>query len=195
MLSIYIVTAIVGGALVLISALMAGHGDGHVEHDADISHGDASVDVHHGHDHDGEGAVWIPFLSLRFWTYCLATFGIVGILLTKFAEWDNSMVLTTSILTGLFCGLAVSYFMRFARRWEASSSASVAELLGTTGKVLVAIRPPEIGKIRVDIKGETIDMLALSNDESTTLTMDEDVVIVSIENDRARVIPKSEIYP
>lgn len=186
MIAIYIVAAILGGGLVIASVLF-----GHGEHASGDSGHDAQIDVH-GHADGGEAHVWIPFLSLRFWTYLVAVFGVAGLLLSKFTTLIEPMPAILSGGTGLVVGLLVSFLMRVAKKLEVDSSTKTQDFLGAVGRVVVAIRPGQEGKIRLSIKGDTIEVLALPN-EFETLEIGSEAIIVSMENDRARVISRSEL--
>lgn len=181
-LTFYIVATIVGFGMVLAGLLGAhGHGDG-PDHDFD-----------HGHDHDGgHGDAWIPFFSLKFWTYFLAGSGIVGLLLTYVARTPEFTGLPVSLVTGLVCGLLVSYLMRLLRKHEANSLMSENELIGHTAKVLVGIRGEQQGRIRVEIKGEIIDMLARSN-EQAVFEPGEEVVIMESAGNSVIVTSKEQL--
>ena len=196
MLTFYIIAAIIGGGLLLVSLLFGGHHGGDGGHDLD-AHND--VDLHHeldhDHDHGGhEGHIWLPFLSLRFWTYFMATFGGCGLLLTKYTSIPEPGVSWMSAGSGFAVGLCVAILMRLARRMETSSEASTKDLLGKTAQVLVAIRPGQEGKVRTTIKGDTIEFLALPH-ESQVLEPGIEVVIVSVENDRVHVVPVAGLLP
>ena len=62
-----------GCVLIGASLVFGGHVDDHHDLESD-------------HDHDTIGAgsevIWLPFLSMRFWTFAAACFGLTGILLT-----------------------------------------------------------------------------------------------------------------
>lgn len=183
MIAAYIICAIVGGGLMLLSAFF--HGD-HGGHEAD-----AGTDAHFESGH-ADAHLWIPFLSLRFWTYFLGVFGILGLLLANFSDVPEPARAMTSVATGLGVGLLVAYLMRVAPRFEVDSSAKTEDFLGAIGRVVVAIRPGQEGKIRLNLKGDIIELLALpSNDES--LEIGSDAIVVALENDRARVISRSEL--
>lgn len=181
MLIAYIVSMIVGGALVVMSAIT-----GHGHHEASFDHGgDAD---HGGGDHD----TWIPFLSLRFWMYGLTAFGLSGILLLFLAKQSVAASVPWSIGTGLICGLIVSYITRLAMKSEADSSAKTQDMLGKSANVLVPIRPGLPGKVRFSVKGEWIELLALPQ-ENESIEANEEVIILNIERDRAYVMKKSAL--
>lgn len=179
MISTYIVCLVIGGVLVLLGAISGGHS------------GDHSIDGGHDMSHaDGHADSWIPFFSLRFWTYALAGFGLCGLLTEGYAKVPTSMALPVSIGTGLAAGLGVSYIVRWAMRTEANSSAGTKDLMGATGRVMVPIRSGLPGKIRCQIKGDWIEILALPED-GETIESGEEVVILTVEKDRAMVMRKA----
>jgi hypothetical protein len=188
MLGFYIFSAIVGGVLVLVNVFVGSHG-----HDFEAHH-----DFDHGADHDsGHGesdhTFWLPFFSLRFWTYFFAATGAVGLLLTKLSGSGEPTTGIISIATGLVCGLSVALAVRYLSRYNSDSSARMDDLLGMEAKVLVTVRQNSPGKVRCHLKGDTIDLLALAQDD-TVLEAGSDAIIVAIEDDRARVVPRAVLY-
>jgi membrane protein implicated in regulation of membrane protease activity len=210
MLAVYIITAIVGGGLIILSALGGGHdhsfeGQGDVDfgghdvdmggHDVDVSHGgdvDQAGDAGHGGDTTG-GLPWMPFLSLRFWTYFCAVFGVVGVLLTYMGHTPEPAVGIYAGSSGLLTGLAVAIIMRLLRLSDSDSTARANDMLGTIAKVQVALRGEQPGRIRVCVKGDLVDVLALTQDGST-VEAGEEVVVIGVEGDRVTVVPRSEIF-
>ncbi len=172
--------------MALASAFLGGHDhDGDVSHEVD-GHGDAD---HHG---DGESAMWLPFLSLRFWTYGLMVFGLCGWLLTIEGSSLAATVLVISISAGLVMGTGVSLLMRTLKKMQVDSNTKTSDMLGMNGLVTVPIRTNAEGKIRASVKGDLLDFLARSNDDRE-FSAGEEVVIVAVEGDRVRVIAKEEL--
>ncbi|MCO5295253.1 MAG: hypothetical protein M9921_00180 [Fimbriimonadaceae bacterium] len=198
MLTLYIVTAIVGGAMVLVSALMGGHDadtDHDFTHDADVhvevdSDTDSDAGADHGGDHAGP---WLPFFSLRFWTYLLAAFGLTGVLLTWLTDTPQPTVLTWSIAMGLVVGLAVSYLMLVLKRIGVDSSISSSDMLGIEARVTVPIRGALMGRVRCNVKGEALDVFATS-DEDRVFEEGQSVVIVEMVGDKARVVSREDVF-
>lgn len=196
MLTVYILSTIIGGGLLLLSAFV-GH-----DHDSDFSGGhdvDHSADHDVSHDHDGtdhtggnELLSWLPFLSLRFWTYGFALFGGVGWGLTALTNTSSGATLGWAIGAALLMGTLATTLMNVARRMSSDSSTRTQDLLGVEGKVTVPVHGLSEGKVRVNLKGDSIDFLALSND-NRSIESGESVVIVAVENDRLRVIPRADI--
>jgi membrane protein implicated in regulation of membrane protease activity len=196
MLAFYILMGLVGGGLILLSAF-GGH-----DHAVDHAGADFDGDLAGGHDlhiepsHHGDvpaSDIWLPFLSLRFWTYFAALTGVLGTLLTLLTELSPPIIAILSFGIGAVSGLSVAYAIRYLQLSESDSSVSGTDLLGADARVTVPIRPGSEGKIRCTVKGETIDLLAVS-DGDATLPVGADVVIVALEGATARVEPKGNMW-
>ncbi len=190
MLPIYLFCLLVGGGLVLLSQFGGDHG-----HDA--AH--TGFETGHGHDFShvqGGGApqgadFLLVFLNLRFWIYALACFGLIGLVLTLGTGQASRPILITSIVTGLIGGYAVSWLYQFAMRSDMHSNIEIRDLVGTLGRVTVALRPGEPGRIETHVGGETIELLAYGK-EPNEIPRGSDVRIVDIEGGRAYVVSHRE---
>jgi len=202
MLSLYIVCSVIGLALVVMSAFAGHHDFSFGAHDVQLDHGGSDLQL--GHDvhvdqgggsaeHAGEGGAWLPFFSLRFWTYLCAGFGFTGLLLTLFTHTQPQIAIWLSVGTGLACGLMVAYIYRICQVASTDSTTHEKDILGAQAKVLVAIRDGQPGRVRCCVKGDWVDFVALSND-GTELLVGDEAVIVAMENGKAMVIPKSAIF-
>src|SRR6185436_14441614 len=116
---IYIAALIIGLGIVSLSFFMGAHGGGDggdagdagdADVDGDVDAGDADVHADaghgdaHGHGHAEVSAIAI-FLSLRFWTYGLLAFGMVGTIL-HFLQLAGGLVTpVAATLLGLISGL------------------------------------------------------------------------------------------
>jgi membrane protein implicated in regulation of membrane protease activity len=171
-----------------------GHGDHGADTHADVGGHEGAGDLHHddGGLH-GEEA-WLPFLSVRFWTYFALTFGACGLLLTNFASTREPLTALYATIPGLITGLGVAFAVRLLRRQEVDSSVGEQDLLGVLAKVSVPIREGQIGRVRCTVKGEILDLLARGH-EPLSLEAGTEVAIVEMENGTAIVVPKDAIYP
>lgn len=210
MLTVYLIAAIVGGTLIVLSAFGGGEGDHdvdadhdvdlHLDHDVDLD-ADHDVDLApgtdlaHGADHggaiDGEG-LWLPFLSLRFWTYFAAGFGLVGTGLTWLGSLADLIIGLAAGGTGLVSGLAMAYAMRLLKAGEAHGQIKMSDYEGAEGRVRVALGPGSPGKIRTVIRGEELDLIALPA-EGETLPPGTPVMIIDMEGTVARVVRREVI--
>ncbi len=209
MLPIYIFFAVLGGGLVVISALgglshglldgidhhtdFGGDSDVNFDHDLAVSH-DVSVDHHAelAHDLAPTSDFWLPFLSLRFWVYFMAGFGLIGTILSVFQMAPVPMIMGISLGFGAVIGTAVAWIMRALKLNEKDESVRERDFMGVSGQLTVLPRNGEPGKIRMTIKGESIDMLALPANE-TEFERGEEVVVVGMEGTRVRVARLADI--
>ena len=188
MLTDYIISAIVAGALIVVSALSGGHDGG--GHDADVGH-----DFDAGHDVDTHGeafeGAWVPFLSIRFWTYFFAAFGLIGLLLTWLNAASQPLTIGLAVGGGLLTGLAVAAIMRWLKN-TSTGSATIHELLGKEAKVLVGVKPSQLGKVRIETKGEMIDLIATS-ESGEPIEAGENVVVVGVDGNQAKIARRKDI--
>jgi len=206
MLTLYILSAVIAGGLIILSAVtgLGSHGDApdfdhdvHTDFDHDV-HVDADHDIHTGHDsiihHDvvktADG--WLPFLSLRFWTYFFGAGGVAGLLLSVLGASAEPLTLILSAGTGLLMGYAAFIATRLARRADLDSKIGEKDFIGAHGRIMVATRDGQMGKVRVEIKGEILDVVALS-DNGEDIEHGEDVFIVGFDANQARVVRQKEI--
>jgi len=178
MLTFYIISAIVGGILVLASVFAHGDHDSHFG--GDHFYG---VDGHDGAHSD----VYIPFFSLRFWTYFLTFFGITGLALTNLTQLAPGLIPWLSGGTGLVAGLLVFFSMLALRRNEVDSNVSQEDLVGSEAKVLLSISEGKPGKIRCAIKGELLDLVAFTS-EKLPIEVGARALVVGIQNGNAEVV-------
>jgi membrane protein implicated in regulation of membrane protease activity len=198
MLTIYIFCAVIGGGLIVMSLMGGDHdhgGDADIGHDVDLAHdadlghdADVGHDADHGHDSGHGDGPWLLFFSMRFWTYFFGVFGVAGIALTLFADSAEPATALLSGGAGFASGLFASALVQLIRRNEADSTAREADFLGLRAKVTVPIREQQVGRIRATVKGELIDVLAVS-EEPLALPEGSEVVIVGMEGGRATVMP------
>lgn len=189
MVTFYIISAIIGGVLVLASAFLGGdHLNGEFSHDGFDFHAgdghDAGTDVH--------SDLWLPFFSLRFWTYFFAFFGVTGLLMTKFTEVPGMLVPWLAGLFGVTAGLAVAVTMRMLDKNSTDSSIHEEHIVGQEARVLVPVYKGKPGKVRCDVRGEMIDLIAFTN-EDVPLEIGQRALVVSIEGQQAQVVSLTAI--
>lgn len=192
-MAVYLIAAIVGGGL-MAASLIFGHShgaDGGFDHHVGtVDHG-APTD-HTEHDLVGHGAEWLPFLSLRFWTYATGIFGLCGVLLKLFVQTTEPTTAIISIITGVAAGWIVHVLMRLAARAESDTSIKTNDFMGSRGRLLVGCSRGSEGKVRLELKGSTVELLALPY-QGDSIPSDTEVVIMTIENDRAMVVPTEQL--
>ncbi len=139
---------------------------GDVDVDADA---DADADAHAGVVHEpavqGDHGIAPIFLSIRFWTFALMAFGLSGTLMHYLDLAHSAIVLGVAVALGLVSGFGASLTFRALAQAEANSGADSDEAVGQVGKVLVPLGKNARGKVRVEIKGQSVDLIATTDDD------------------------------
>jgi hypothetical protein len=188
MMTAFVVCALFGGILLLLG--MLGHGHDADVHDLHLGSG-GDTDISHDFGHGFMSS--LPFFSLRFWAYGLTAFGIIGIVLRLMGGLAPGVVTALAIVSGLIAGWGVVATLRLLDRSSVNSSATVMDLIGMEAQVVVAIRGTNPGRIRLSVKGEVLDLMAIS-EAIQDLEPGTSVIVAAIENDRARVMPRAALY-
>jgi hypothetical protein len=163
---IYLIAIVLGGGSLLVQ-LMAG------------DHGGADHDP--GLDHPGGPGL----LSTRSLVYGVFTFGFVGALLHIPGVVEPRTALWIAVGSGIVIGLLVGLVFRTLGDTRASGAAGLEEARGRTGRVLVGCAPGRRGKVRVQLKGHAVDMMATS--DAAAIGEGAEVVIVDVRDGVARV--------
>lgn len=173
---IYLFALVVSLGLFLLQAVMGG-GDGGAgaDHGAHGEHGDAGAD---------DGALALLF-STRFWTFFALGFGLSGSLLHYLDLAGAALTAVIASGSGIAAGLSSVLAYRAIKRSEISSMTGISEAVGRTGRVLISVGPAKQGQIRVELKGQSVDLVAMSDEEE--LARGEAILIESIEGNVARV--------
>lgn len=133
---------------------------------------------------------WLPITSLRFWTFAVAFFGIAGALLTWLADTGTITTLVLAIAVGWITGVIASWITRVVALREASSQVGDLDLQGATGVVVVGFSQGQLGKVRVEAKGRTFDVLAKTTDEAAVAPGTK-VQILTMTKGQAVVAPRA----
>jgi len=172
MLSIYLASLGFGTVLIGVSLLFGG-GDKDFDKDVDLDHDhdfDKDLDLDHDHDHDahviaeeGSDAIWIPFLSMRFWSFGAMTFGLTGtlMLLSGVPEWTTGML---AGLVGMGIGVGAARFFRALKKDTVTAETSLRSYTGEEARVLLPIRQGGTGKIVIETMAGRVEMPATSRD-------------------------------
>ncbi|MBA3545895.1 MAG: hypothetical protein H0T76_05375 [Nannocystis sp.] len=184
---VYLFSFALGGLLLLASILLgdkdSGHADGEADADAELGHvssGGATQGLDHGvvDSHGSLSGVFTAFLSMRFWMFFLAFFGLTGLVLDGLDLVPNSsLALVLALAMGLVTGQVTVAVFRHLGASETSTAAGAHDYVGKSGRVLVGFGPGELGKLRLTLKGTTVDVLATSDEEQRFAIGDSALVI------------------
>ena len=164
---VYLLALVLGGGTLLVQ-MLSGHGHGH----------DFFGDGHHPLQGPG-------LMSTRSITFALVDFGLVGGGLHVLGILSPPWALAVAAATAVATLAVVSYAFRALDHPEASGAAMFEEARGLTGRVLVACAPGQRGKVRVELKGQTVDMLATTDGKA--VPEGAQVRIVDVRGDVAHV--------
>ncbi|MBN2724179.1 MAG: NfeD family protein [Deltaproteobacteria bacterium] len=198
MINLYWVAFGFGGVFLVLTTFMgADHDhDGSMDHDisghdldtdtADLDH----IHVDHG-DVSHPGILDILFLvfSIRFWSFFIAFFGLTGVGMT-YIHGPGIVTFLIALGMGLTAGFSISYLFRVMSRGNVSSEVSSSDMLGRTGKIIVPLSPGDNGKIRLVIKGQILDRIAISDDAE--FEIGDEATVVKVEDNKVKVISTSK---
>ncbi len=188
---VYLAALILGLGTIALQFILAHAGDAdvHTDHDIDVGDHDVDGDVHHEGPGGapGDGAFVGLFLSMRFWTYALLAFGMVGAAAHFLHLAGATAVFVTALTMGVAAGLAASMLFRVLKPGVSSATTS-AETVGRMARVTVPLRKGGLGKVRVEIKGKRVDLLA-TTDADDDIAAGTEVVVVEFRGEQAHVEP------
>ena len=183
---LYLLALILGGGILFVQVVAGGHHDGadHFGHLGDSDHLG-------GPDHHAEQGPGV--LSIRSVTYGLFAFGFVGTCLHALHLAGEPATLGVAAVSGAVVTLAVGTTLRSLSDPEASGEAALLEARGRSGRVLVPLSRDQRGKVRVQIKGQTVDLLATTS--GGELKAGVEVVVLDVRGDVAEVVAAPEAKP
>ncbi len=198
---VYLAALIFGLGTIALQFVMGGDGDAEADVDADLGadadldlDADADVDAggsgdageahHTGHIDKDLGFLPI-FLSLRFWTFGLLAFGLTGALLHFLRLASGGITAILASVMFLLAGFLASWSIRALSRAELSSGADRDDAVGQIGRVLLPCDPSRRGKVRIQLRGQTLDLIA-STDE-TALGAGDYVLIEEVRGNGVHV--------
>jgi membrane protein implicated in regulation of membrane protease activity len=145
-------------------------------------HDAAAHDTGHG-DGDHDASFWMIFASLRFWTFALLAFGMVGTLTTLLHVATPTIALVASLICGFGSGAFAATVVRRLTAKSASSHAVPTEVVGKLGRVIVPLGTAP-GKVRVEVKGTITDYVARAKE---TIAEGETVIVEDFDGNEALV--------
>lgn len=184
------------GALFILTSIIFGGSDSDFDKDIEIDldgdvdielDGDVDIELHGDHDVHLDAEAWLPFLSLRFWTFAFFSLGMSGTILTLLnGDSNKTVTFVISLFLGLTLGYGISWIFQKLKKDSVTASTDAKSFELQEGMVQLAIRPHSQGKIRLKIDNQIVDLRAITQDK-TEIPMGSKVIIVSVENGVANV--------
>lgn len=177
--------------LVLIGA-SAFAGDAHDGHDGDVHAGDHGGPGDHGeyggHASEGASSAFLSnVLSLRFWTWALGAFGMAGTAL-HLLGLPAAVHVPVALVLGAGVGSGAAWIFRKLRVGSATTPASEESLLGNEAEVVLPLHPGKLGKVRLRVADQDVELLASAGPEEK-VEMKGRVVVVRFRDGVAEVRP------
>ncbi len=216
MQSIYWFCFVIGGVFVAIAALGgAGDADFDADFDADVDL-DADLDLDGDVDIDGDapdmsagtgfdaeidtdlqllrkvkGAYVFSLnilTSFKFWTVGGFFFGLTGLSLGWVQpNWPSSIIFSVALIMGILLGGSLAIVLRHLARRHADSLIRTEDFAGRLGIVELPFDAKSKGKVRLEIRGSTLHMMALTDDTKQFVPGDK-VLVVNVEKNRLWVV-------
>ena len=189
--TIYLVTAIVGGTILVAQVIMQLFG---LSGDTDAdSGGDGGSDLAHGsdaqHEAVGHGNWFFGFLSFKALVAFCGLFGLTGLMLFQ-SGLDLVLRVAISIGAGLAGMLLVGALMKTLSRLTVSGTVIVRNAVGQSGSVYLRIRGggQGEGKLTVEIQGRSLQLTAVT--DGPPIPTGERVKVIEIVGDETlKVVP------
>jgi len=196
---VYLGCLIVGMGLVAASFFSDHDTDVDVDVDMDIDVDvDADLDVEAGvdvvdaaHGVDTADALWLPLLSLRFWIFFAAFFGLTGTLLEGLKQGPSEgLRFGVALGVGLFSGYLVARLVNTLRREKVNSTVDPSrDYVGRRGDVLLDVVEGDPGTVRIHAGGVDIDLPAELDPGQETIPRGKKVVVVEYRDGTILVAP------
>jgi membrane protein implicated in regulation of membrane protease activity len=166
---LYAAAFLLGAGILLIQLLSGHHG-----HDVGAGH-DVGTDGGGHHPSQGPG-----LMSIRSLSYGVFAFGFVGGALHVLGLAAPGVALAVGLGAGAAATLLVGLTFRQLGDPSVSGAAGFHEALGASGRVIVACARGRSGKVRVSLKGQSVDMLATTDEDE--IPAGAEVVIAEVRD-------------
>ncbi|MEB3279251.1 MAG: NfeD-like protein [Lyngbya sp.] len=197
MFTLYLFCLIVGGVFVALAAFAGLDGvDFDHDFDPDIqlldqsakTEEDKSIRLKNRRRRRGLG---LPFFSLRFWTFGGCFFGLTGVILSLLnPAMSPQLILWISIAVGVVSGSAMVWALRLLQHQQADSMVRADDLLGLPSLVEIPFDRNSRGKVRLNIKGRTLELMAMTEDLQEFSQGDE-AFVVGVEKNKVWVVSEA----
>lgn len=214
MQSVYWFCFVIGGVFVAIATL-GGAGDTDFDAEADVDFDadfDADADIDLDGDLDLEAAdadfdaqvdtdlqllrkvkgAYVFSLniltSFKFWTVGGFFFGLTGLGLSWVQpNWPSPLIFTTALMMGILLGGTLAVALRHLARRHADSLIRTEDFAGRMGIVELPFDAKSKGKVRLELRGSVLHMMALTDDTKQFVPGDK-VLVVNVESNRLWVV-------
>ena len=126
--------------------------------------------------------------SFKFWTVGGFFFGLTGLGLSWVVpSWPPGLVFTIALMMGILLGSALAIILRHLARRQADSLIRTEDFAGRVGIVELPFDTQSKGKVRLELRGSVLHMIALTDDTKQFVPGDK-VLVVNVDNNRLWVV-------
>ena len=125
-------------------------------------------------------------MSIQVWTYLLAFGGLTGLLLRTVAKVPEPICGMSALLVGVSTAFAARAAMQRLSVTRESGTLVEEKMVGSTAEVLIPAPPGGCGKVRLEVAGQTVDLLAKASDGGPLLAGSL-VTILDVRDSQAEV--------
>jgi hypothetical protein len=130
---------------------------------------------------------WLPFLSLRFWTFALASFGLSGTLLHLLGV-PVIIGAIASVAMGAGLGTGAAWVFRQLQLTQVSGNVGMFDVQGKEATVILPVGPNKMGKVRVMLDGQSVDLPAMTRADDL-IERNEKALVVNVDDGVAHITP------
>ncbi|MEA5465996.1 hypothetical protein [Leptothoe sp. PORK10 BA2] len=202
MQSVYWFCFVIGGVFVAIATL-SGVGDADFDAEADVDLDadldgdapdigfDAQIDTDLQLLQKVKGAYVFSLnilTSFKFWTVGGFFFGLTGLSLGWVQpNWPASLIFITALIMGILLGSALATALRHLARRHADSLIRTEDFAGRVGIVELPFDSQSKGKVRLELRGSVLHMMALTDDTKQFVPGDK-ILVVNVDHNRLWVV-------
>ena len=126
--------------------------------------------------------------SFKFWTVGGCFFGLTGLGLSWVQpNWPASIIFIAALIMGILLGGTLAIVLRQLARRHADSLVRTEDFAGRVGIVELPFDANCKGKVRLELRGSTLHMMALTDDTKQFAPGDK-VLVVNVEQNRLWVV-------
>jgi hypothetical protein len=124
--------------------------------------------------------------SVRFWTFFLAFFGLTGVLLDGLGIVDSGFLTAVFALgMGSIAGTGATWLIRFLSVDQTGAAPESQDYIGKSVRVIVPVSSVGTGRVRLQLKGSTVDVLATTDEEP--FGSNDEAIIIEMDGTKARI--------
>ena len=131
--------------------------------------------------------------TFKFWTFGSCFFGLTGLLLSALTRLGEAPIAAIAAVIGLCFGCAIAIILQSLRYNQTDSLVRSDDLVGMTGIVELPFDANGPGKVRLKVKGTTVDYLAFT-DDPMPLTQGTPVVVMGTQQNRIWVVSSATFH-